>query len=615
LKVIAMANTRLAARAFATILIVPLLRFHRTLKSSIARVALVAMLVIGIWNYAPWAQNADLTNPYDELGESIWCLSDEERQDLAMLYGQVELAGWRKDDAVALREKASLALDEAYRKVLMTSGLSHPTPADVKANAAAEMGLKIAKAKKSQIETIYDRAVADYAKSLDAYRAALNAAEKKAAACKAFVPSGVWKSSKEDSKKEKPPGKDGPVAKLVEKPDDFPTKVEPPKLPTGEVFGPKPDDFPTKVEPPKLPTGEVFGPKPDDFPTKVEPPKLPTGEAFGPKPDDFPTKVEPPKLPTGEAFGPKPEPKTEPKTTLGPTNPLGGSAAGWVRVRDKDGKWHWILPTGSNMVSVDPPKGAVGPVAPLGGSAAGWQPFQGEDGKNYWIKPQEATLLPAEAPPSDPKQAHGPTTPLGGSAAGWVRVRDKDGKWHWILPTGSNMVSVDPPKGAVGPVAPLGGSAAGWQPFQGEDGKNYWIKPQEATMLPAEAPPSDAKQAHGPSTPAKKGKSAQKKQKGQQSKEQTGPSGSDVSNIIGTGVAIGSSLRDGRGPGTTHKSHSTKGPKRHVSKPSKATTGTSATTRKQPSAAKGASRATSGKRPGTTLDTTIGKPVIRGFGF
>jgi hypothetical protein len=525
LKVIAMANTRLAARAFATILIVPLLRFHRTLKSSIARVALVAMLVIGIWNYAPWAQNADLTNPYDELGESIWCLGDEERQDLAMLYGQVELAGWRKDDAVALREKASLALDEAYRKVLMTSGLSHPTPADVKANAAAEMGLKIAKAKKSQIETIYDRAVADYAKSLDAYRAALNAAEKKAAACKTFVPSGVWKSSKEDSKKEKPPGKDGPVAKLVEKPDDFPTKVEPPKLPTGEVFGPKPDDFPTKVEPPKLPTGEVFGPKPDDFPTKVEPPKLPTGEAFGPKPDDFPTKVEPPKLPTGEAFGPKPEPKTEPKTTLGPTNPLGGSAAGWVR------------------------------------------------------------------------------------------VRDKDGKWHWILPTGSNMVSVDPPKGAVGPVAPLGGSAAGWQPFQGEDGKNYWIKPQEATMLPAEAPPSDAKQAHGPSTPAKKGKSAQKKQKGQQSKEQTGPSGSDVSNIIGTGVAIGSSLRDGRGTGTTHKSHSTKGPKRHVSKPSKATTGTAATTRKQPSAAKGASRATSGKRPGTTLDTTIGKPVIRGFGF
>ena len=110
------------------------------------------------------------------------------------------------------------------------------------------------------------------------------------------------------------------IFKTAAKPDDGSGKIGPVRRKGGE-----PEDAPTKIEPPPLPPREAFGP-----------PALGPQVALGGDPknptdpyreEGAPTKVEQPPLPPKELIGPP----AEPKPALGPTTPLGGSAAGWIR--------------------------------------------------------------------------------------------------------------------------------------------------------------------------------------------------------------------------------------------------------------------------------------------
>lgn len=176
-------KTRLAARALATTVAarLPLPGFHGALRSFGASLMLASMLVIVMCNCPSWAQvDVDFVNPYDDLGERIWCLSDEERQQLSKLYGDAEQASWRQEDARKRSSqaqnahlKASANIDEAR--------LEHGSQsAQFQAAKSAE---KIAEKNKAQAEKASHHANVDYAKALDTYLGALAAARAKAKAC------------------------------------------------------------------------------------------------------------------------------------------------------------------------------------------------------------------------------------------------------------------------------------------------------------------------------------------------------------------------------------------------------------------------------------------------
>jgi opacity protein-like surface antigen len=145
---------------------------------------LASVLVIGLCDRASWAQtDVDFINPYDELESSIWCLSDEERQQLSALYGEAEQASWRKSDAQDKYEQAQREYDKAAQKAYETSEPLTSSPTEQKAKAAAATAAKIARSKWSDAWNIRREADLAYNKALQAYRAALAAAKAKAKTC------------------------------------------------------------------------------------------------------------------------------------------------------------------------------------------------------------------------------------------------------------------------------------------------------------------------------------------------------------------------------------------------------------------------------------------------
>jgi hypothetical protein len=181
LSVAVLVKTRLAERAVAITVAarLPLPGFHGALRSFAAGLMLASVLVIGLCERASWAQtDVDFINPYDELESSIWCLSDEERQQLSKLYHDAEQASWRMNDAQGKYEQAQRELEKAAEKANETS-----ESADKAKKAAAATAKKIAQSKEFDARYIRNEAERAYNKALQAYRAALAAAKAKAKAC------------------------------------------------------------------------------------------------------------------------------------------------------------------------------------------------------------------------------------------------------------------------------------------------------------------------------------------------------------------------------------------------------------------------------------------------